>query len=157
MTRYQRWTLRLPALTLLQITQIASAEGWQLSDFMRSLIVIGSAANWLGLEGEGHRAVLKMKAELDQLCNRVTNMRSIRRRRYAPRSSQDKSVIALILPRGVARLIESYAYLREVSKNDLCGNLLTEGLMVYLTGEKNLLQATVPADRMPEGSPDTET
>ena len=27
-------------------------EGWQLSDFVRTLVVIGAAASWLGLESE---------------------------------------------------------------------------------------------------------
>jgi hypothetical protein len=46
---------------------------------------------------------------------------------YAPRSSQDTDVITLILPAGLANLIETYANAWRFSKNDLSGNLLMKG------------------------------
>lgn len=57
------------------------------------------------------------------------------------RSGRDTSVITLILPVEVAGLIESYASTKTVSKNDLCENLLTKGLVMYLAAEQRLLRA----------------
>ena len=152
MTRYQRWSLRLSNVTLAQITQLALAEGWQLSDFMRTLVVLGAAANWLGLQSEENLQLLKMKTELRDISKRLGKFAPAARqtRPYAPRRAQDTDVVGLILPTELARLIESYAKIRPLSKNDLCGILLMDGLMIYLSGEKNLMQAIVPADRSPK-------
>lgn len=129
-------------------------DGWQMSDFVRTLVVMGAAANWLGLQSEESAQVLRMKAELSQLSERIGKLSPSFRhgRPYAPRSARDSEVIALILPHRVAQLIESYVALRGMSKNDLCGSLLTQGLMIYLTGQKNLLQATTPTDRLPSAN-----
>jgi len=158
-TRYRRWSIRLPSITLAEITQQALTEGWQLSDFVRTLLVMGAAANWLELESEEHEEVLRMRAKLRQQSHKFAKLGPTLRpgRPYASRSIQDTDVIGLILPSWVAHMIESYANVRGLSKNDLCEKLLMEGLMIYMTGEKNLLEATVPADRPPEGATVTET
>jgi len=157
--RYRRWSIRLPSITLAEITQQALTEGWQLSDFVRTLIVLGAAANWLALESEEPAEVLRMRAELRQLSDTIVKLGPTLRsgRPYASRSAQDTDVIGLILPSWVAHMIESYANVRGLSKNDLCRKLLTEGLIFYMTGEKNLLEATMPANRLPKGNTVTET
>lgn len=148
MARYQRWSLRLPSVTLAQITQLALTEGWQLSDFVRTLVVLGAAGNWLAMEDEENVEVLRMKAELRELSERFGKIAYVARSRrpYAPRRARDTGVVGLILPAGFAHMLESYANARRFSKNDLCGSLLMEGLTIYMTGEKNLLQALVPGD-----------
>ena len=95
------------------------------------------------------RQVQRRRTELREISERFAKFVPAARHRhpYAPRRAQDTDVVSLILPRELAGLIVSYAKVRQLSKNDLCGILLMQGLMIYLTGEKNLLQATVPADR----------
>jgi len=144
---------------LAEITQLALTEGWRLSEFVRALVFLGAAANWLALESKENARALGMRAELRQLSDRVAKLgaRGKQGHAYASRSVRDTHVIGLILPIGVAHMMESYANVRGLSKNDLCGSLLIEGLMTYMTCEKNLLQTIVPADRLPKGNTVTET
>ena len=144
--RYRRWSLRLSTFTLAQITQIAWTDGWHLSDFVKLLVVMGAVANWLGLESED-REISRMKNELRKLSGRIGGLGPTRTRPYAPRTTQDTTVIGLILPTGVANLLESYLAVRGVSKNDLCGSLLTQGFMIYMEGETQMLKAKVPTER----------
>jgi len=155
LVRYRRWSLRLSSVTLAQITQIAWADGWHLSDFVRLLVVMGAAANWLGLSREDTK-ISRMRNELRKLSSRIGGTGSTRTRRYAPRSAQDTAVIGLILPTGMANLLESYVDVRGVSKNDLCGSLLMQGFMIYMEGETQLLKARVPAELLPRENVGTE-
>jgi hypothetical protein len=60
--------------------------------------------------------------------------------------------MTLILPANIAKLVESYAAVRMTSKSDLCGNLLTKGLILYMTAENRLHQALNP-QRQAKGLP----
>ncbi|HXX72668.1 MAG TPA: hypothetical protein VEI80_03165 [Candidatus Acidoferrales bacterium] len=153
--KYRRWSLRLSSVTRAQVSQIAWADGWHLSDFVRLLVVMGAVANWLGL-GSADTEVSRMRNELRKLTSRIGGTGPTRTRRYAPRSTQDTAVIGLILPTGMANLLESYVDVRGVSKNDLCGSLLMQGFMIYMEGETQLLKARVPAERLPSESGDTD-
>ena len=126
----------------MELTKIALEDGWQLSDLVRTIVVLGASANWLVLEGMEKEWALR-RDELKSISEKLGNMLPAARRRrpYAPRTSQDTDVITLILPNALAQRIESYAAAHRLSKNDLCRKLLTEGLMLYLTSERNLLQA----------------
>ena len=114
-----------------------------MSDLGRTLVALAAAATWLGLETEENLARLKSVAYLGRVSDGIGKViPAVRHRRpYAPRASQDTDVISLILPSGLARLIEAYANVHRFSKNDLCGNLLMKGLMIYMGAEKGLLQA----------------
>jgi len=152
--RYRRLSLRLSSVTLAQVTQVALADGWHVSEFVRLLVVMGAVANWLGLGEDSELS--RRREELRKLSSRIAGTGSTRTRRYAPRSAQDTDVIGLILPTGVADLLESYVDVRRVSKNDLCGSLVMQGFMIYMEGERQLLKASVPAERLPQENGATE-
>jgi hypothetical protein len=119
-----------------------------LSDFLRTLVVSAAAATWLGLESGESLERLRNLAELGQISEAIGKMipAARRKRPYAPRRPQGSDVVSLILPAGLAHLIEYYAKAHRFSKNDLCGSLLIKGLVIYMTCEKNLLQAMGPLD-----------
>ena len=135
----------------MQLAKIALDDGWQLSDLVRTLVVLGASANWLGLE-EMEEGWTQKRDELERITERLGNMLPVAWRRgpYASRTSQDTDVVSLILPAALAQMIGSYADAHGLSKNALCGKLLTEGMMIYLTGEKNLLQALPKASKQQE-------
>ena len=150
MSGYRRWSIRLPSSTLIELAKIALDDGWQLSDLVRTLVVLGASANWLGLEEmeEG----LRRLDELGKISETLGTMMPLTggRRPYAPRASQETEVVTLILPDAIAQMIESYAGAHRFSRNGLCDKLLTEGLMIYLTGERNLLQALADIGKVPD-------
>jgi hypothetical protein len=62
--RYRRWPIRLPSLTLAQLSGLVLSEGWQLSDLLGHLLP--SPRSPLGLEGEENLGRLRSMAELGQ-------------------------------------------------------------------------------------------
>lgn len=141
--RYRRWSIRVSSLTLAQITQLALSEGWEISDLTRALIVFAATATWLALANQKNVDVLREIAALGQMRSALEkSLRGKVQRRPYPiiRSEEDTDVATLILPYKFAELLESFAAAKMVSKNDLCRSLLTKGLLLYLTGEKRLLE-----------------
>ena len=139
---------------LLQVTKAAFDDGWQLSDFLRTLVVLATTEAWIRLGGEENLASLRNREELNQIRATLAKMLpSARPRRpYASRSlsSEDTETTSLILPYGIARRVESYASAHGFSKSDLCGTLVTNGFVMYLAGEASLLQATRQANGLHE-------
>ena len=111
------------------------------------MVVLAAAATWLGLARKENLERMRSRADLGLIADAIAKVvpAAGHRRPYAPRNAQDTEVISLILPSGLAHLIETYANAWGFSKNDLCGNLLMKGLIIYMTGEKNLLEAIAPA------------
>jgi len=141
--RYRRWSFRVSSLTLAHVTRLALSEGWEISDVMRTMIVLAAAVEWFGLENQRLDASREIAA-LDRLRKAlgVLDPGVEQKRPYpANRGGRDTAVVTLILPEGVAELIESFAAARMMTKNDLCGLLLTEGLISYMTAEQRLLVA----------------
>jgi hypothetical protein len=130
-----------------------------LSDFLRTLLVLATTATWLKLD-ESNVWSLKRREELNRIREAIgRTLPSARQKRpYASRGigSQDSETTSLVLPAGVARLIELNAKAHGFSKNDLCGILLTRGFVMYLAGEASLLQTTLPVGKPSERpTPDT--
>jgi hypothetical protein len=129
-------------------------EGWEFSDLARTLIVLASTATWLGLEKQKNLEVLREIAALGRMRSALSkvlpDLTQTRRPYPAVRGSQETDVMTLILPADLAKLVETFAAAKMESKNDLCGNLLTKGLIMYLTAEQRLLQALQNQSRNPE-------
>ena len=151
--RYRRWSIRVSSLTLAQVKHLAVSEGWEISDLTRALVVLAAAATWLALEHQKNLDILRGIAALGgmprALGERIS--RGEQRRPYAVvRGSRDTDVMTLILPANIAELLESFAAAKMVSKNELCGGLLTKGLIIYLTAKKRLLQTLQTLRRQTE-------
>lgn len=142
--RYRRWSVRLSSQTLAQVTRLALSEGWETSDLMRTLVVLAATASWLALENQKNLDMLREIAALSRmrmaLGKRIPG--AVRTRPYpVVRDSQETDVKTLILPANIAELVESFAAAKMISKNDLCGRLLTKSLVMYVAAEQRLLQA----------------
>ena len=152
--RYRRWSVRVSRQRVAQVTHLALREGWEISDLARTLVVLAATGTWLGLENQKNLDVLREIAALGRM-RRALGTRisgAVQKRSYpVVRGSQDTDVMTLILPAHIAELVESYAAAKMISKNDLCGGLLTKGLITYMTAEKRLLQALQNQRRQAEG------
>ncbi len=120
------------------------SEGWEISDLTRTLVVLAAAATWLALEKQKNLDMLREIAALGRmrraLGTRISGAGQTRRPYPVVRGSQETDVMTLILPEDIAELVESFAAAKMISKNDLCGGLLTKGLIIYMTAERRLLQ-----------------
>lgn len=142
--RYRRWSIRVSSLTLAHVTRLALSEGWEISDLMRTMVILAAAVAWFGLDNEKKLDASREIATLDRLRKALGMLTPgvVQKRPYgADRAGQDTDVVTLILPAGVAELIESFAAAKMMTKNDLCGVLLTEGLILYMSAEQRLLVA----------------
>jgi len=142
--RYRRWSIRVSSLTLAHATRLALSEGWEISDLMRTMVVLAAAVAWFGLENQKKLDASREIAALDRLRKALGMLAPdvVQKRPYrADRAGRDTDVVTLILPADVAELIESFAAARMMTKNDLCGVLLTEGLILYMSAEQRLLIA----------------
>ena len=111
---------------------------------MRTMIVLAAAVAWFGLESQKKLDATREIAALHRLQKALGVLAPsvVQKRPYpANRGGGDTDVVKLILPAGVAELIESYAAARMMTKNDVCGVMLTEGLISYMTAEQRLLVA----------------
>ena len=111
---------------------------------MRTLVVLAATASWLALENQKNLDMLREIAALSRmrmaLGKRIPG--AVRTRPYpVVRDSQETDVKTLILPANIAELVESFAAAKMISKNDLCGRLLTKSLVMYVAAEQRLLQA----------------
>jgi hypothetical protein len=141
--RYRRLSVRLSTRLAVRIGQLALRDGWELSDLARALVILAATGAWLGLRKEENVARLTEHVGLNRAS--IALKRAIHgsgsKRPYAPRGSAETSVFTLILPVNFSALIELYANAIGCSKNDLCRSLLTKGLIVYLRGQKAVIQA----------------
>jgi hypothetical protein len=121
---------------------------------MRTLVVLAAAATWLALENQKNLDILREMAALGRmrmaLRKRIPG--AVQTRPYpVVRDSQETDVKTLILPANIAELLESFAAAKMISKNDLCGGLLTKGLIIYMAAEQRLLQALQKLTKQAEG------
>ncbi len=108
-------------------------------------MVLSATATWLGLARQKNLDVLREIAVLGQmrgaLEKKIRGTVQTRRPYAAVRADQDTRIITLILPADMAEFLEIFATAKNVSKNDLCSNLLTKGLILHLTAKQRLLKA----------------
>jgi len=122
---------------------------------MRTMVVLAAAVAWFGLENKKKLDASREIATLDRLRKALGMLAPgvVQKRPYpANRGAQDTDVVTLILPADVAKLIESFAAAKMMTKNDLCAVLLTEGLILYMTAEQRLLVALQNRTRRRETS-----
>ena len=154
-TRYRRWSIRVPKTLLLSVKGIAQSESWATSDLLRMLIVLGATVCWLRLRNQEDLDRLRKIARRSRMADMLNEAISHKRRTRVYPLVRDEAgratdVVTLILPSGYSRLIEAYAATKRTSKSDACERLLTTGLVSYLRSENALLQALQQAREQPE-------
>lgn len=161
-TRYRRWSIRVPRTLLFHVKSVAQKERWAFSDLMRMLIVLGATVSWLRLQKQEGMDRFEKIAYVGRVADMLNEAVSHKpRTRIYPVVRDDAGratdVVTLILPAGYARLIEAYAGTKRTSKSDACETLLTTGLVTYLTAENALLQALQRVRGQPERQPAPKT
>jgi hypothetical protein len=130
------------------------SRGWEISDLTRTLVILAATGIWSALNKKKNLRVLEKIAVLGRthgvIERRLVGAKRTQRPYRFVRSSRDTDIVTLILPDGVAELIESYSAVKMVSKNDLCEDLLNRGLIVYLTAEQRILQALLTVKELAE-------
>jgi hypothetical protein len=129
---------------LANMKRLALSQGWEISDLTRALIVLAASVTWLALKKRESIDTLREIALLGRMRQTIgsTISGSVETKPPYPvvRGGQETDVITLILPLGVAELLESFASAKLVSKNDLCRGLLRKGLILYMTAQNRLLR-----------------
>jgi hypothetical protein len=141
--RYRQVSIRFPALFVTHLRDLASREGWELSDFIRSLIVVGATGAWLGLTREENLNRLKDISSLGQAAGMIGAALTGRAasRPYATRSYHPSEVISAFVPHTYASIVKEYARLRRISKNQAYAHFLEGGLVAYMQAENSVLTA----------------
>jgi len=136
-------SIRFPALFVTNLRDLASKEGWEVSDLIRSLIVLGAAGAWLSLAREENLNRLKDISSLGQVAGIIGAALTGRpaSRPYATRSYHPTEVITAIMPRTFAAIVKEYARIKRVSKNQAYGYFLEGGLIAYMKAENSVLEA----------------
>jgi hypothetical protein len=133
-------------MLLFHVKRVAQKERWAVSDLMRMLIVLDATVSWLRLQKQEDVGTFEKMAHVGRVADILSEAVSHKpRTRIYPvvrdDTSQATDVVTLILPAGYARLIETYAATKRISKSDACETLLTFGLIAYSKAENVLLQA----------------
>jgi len=146
-THYQRWSIRIPRSLLAHVKTVAFKEGWELSDLVRTLTVLGASGSWLKFQKQenlDHFRKLVQVAQMADMLNAAVSHKLLAAYpiiRQPPFTGRTSVVVTLIIPVGLARLVEVYAATTKISRSNACERFLTVGLTAYLTSENALLHA----------------
>jgi len=127
---YVQWKIRTRVRLAYHCKRLARSEGWETADLLRVLICLSAVSKFLALPR-------------NEKFQKQVQLHGIRGKRgYSPRVGATKTVLLSVrLPRGVARLITTYASLTGQSRNGLVIGLLKMGLVGYLKAENAFLEA----------------
>jgi hypothetical protein len=140
--KYCRLPIRVPPILAFRLMELAREEGWQLADFVRVLICLAACPSFLTLEGPERLDVIKAKNVLGRLVS-ILDSTSIESRPYAVRVNSGTRPLVVHVPVQVAQLIRNYAEIVGRSRNEVCSELLTQGLLLYHRGRQALLRTQV--------------
>ncbi|MGP8070736.1 MAG: hypothetical protein ACLP5V_12680 [Candidatus Bathyarchaeia archaeon] len=140
--RYRQRSIRIPSIYAAHVQIIASEDGWQFSDLLRSLIVLGATRTWGSLSEEENRDRFMDLAVLGAVSRALYSDFSKRpsKRPYASPRSQDTEVVTLFFPAGYAEMVQTYAATKRMSQNNACVRFLETGLLAYMEAQAIMLQ-----------------
>jgi len=141
---YVAVTVRIPSQILLQAREFAKTSGWELADFLRTLISIGAAFFFLSYGSQaGQEAASTLLGGVKLLTLSKSFSLHFSQRPYALRIPGRKSTLAtLSLPQSVCELMAAYAGLMDASRNQVYSKCLHEGLLIYLKAQSTILAAS---------------
>ena len=140
---YVPTTVRISTQVALKLRELAKLLGWQLADFMRTLVCIGAVFFFLTSDSQdGQIAAGRLLGMKLLTLSKSFNLHS--GRRYVIRISGHKSsLLTLNLPESVRTLVATYAQQRRTSRNEVYCKFLTQGLLIYLKAQQPILD-TLP-------------
>jgi hypothetical protein len=131
---YLTVTVRVPSLTAAQCRTLAQEFGWQLADFLRTLICVGTAVLFLaGTSPDAEQAANVLLGGLKLVkVSRSFSMR-LRERPYSVRiPGRESTLLTLTLPASMCDFVATYASTREASRNQAYYKLLQQGLITFM-------------------------
>ena len=139
---YVTVTFRVPSQTAAHCRDLAQNLGWQLADFLRTMICIGAVIVFLaaGNSDSEKAANTLLGLKLVELSNSF-NLR-FSQRPYAFRiPGRESTLLSLSLPKSICALVSTYAGLKNASRNQAYNKLLQQGVQGYLKAQTSLLEA----------------
>jgi len=138
-------TVRVPSQVAIKCKDLAQNFGWQLADFLRTLICVGTVFVFLTAGSpDRQEAATKLLGGLKLV--KLSRSFSLRpsERPYAFRIRGRKStLLTLSLPQSVCDLVAIYADRMKASRNEAYYKFLQQGLLIYLKAQTSLLEASV--------------
>lgn len=137
-------TVRVPEQVAAQVKELAEFSGWQLADYLRTLICVGAIFFFLSFGSqELEEAANKLLGGLELLRLSRSFSLHFRQRPYAFRIRGRRSTLSsLSLPKSVYDLIVTYAGLKKASRNQAYYKCLHQGLLIYLKAQTTILHAS---------------
>ncbi len=137
-------TVRVPERMAAQVKELAESSGWQLADYLRTLICLGAV--FFSLSYGNH----ELEEAANELMGGLKLLKLPRgfslhfsKRPYAFRLRGRKSTLtSLSLPNPVCDLISIYANLKNASRNKAYYRCLEQGLLIYLKAQGTILHAS---------------
>lgn len=141
---YVTVTVRVPEQVSTRARQIAEMLGWQLADFLRTLICLGASFFLLSFGNQDlQEAARKLLGGLELLKLSRSFSLNFSQRPYKFRIHGRKSSLAtLSLPPAICEMVTTYASNMKVSRNEAYSKCLQQGLLIYLKAQTTILQAS---------------
>jgi hypothetical protein len=141
---YVSLTVRVPGQVANQTRETARILGWELADYLRTLICLGVVFFYLSFASQDRQdAASKLLGGLELLKLSRSFSLHFSRRSYKFRSSGRKSTLAtLSLPPAICETVTTYANKMKVSRNEAYSKCLQQGLLIYLKAQTTILQAS---------------
>jgi hypothetical protein len=135
-------TVRISTQVALQLRELAKIFGWQLADFMRTLVCIGAVFFFLTFDSQDGQMAASGLLGMELL--KLSRSFSLHgERHYTFRiSGRKSSLLTLNLPESVRTLVATYAHQRKTSRNEVYYKFLTQGLLIYLKAQKRVLDTS---------------
>ena len=139
---YWRCSVRVSRIALAVCKRLAAREGWELADLARTLICLGAAFSFLGLNQAEFEARYRKRILLHRMMRELGSfLGKPVRRPYASSSLGGSEVVTLRLPQGLSEIIATYARMSRCSVNHVLATFMEGALIIYSKSENTVLQA----------------
>jgi hypothetical protein len=136
-------TVRIPAEVANKVRDLAQFFGWELADFLRTVLCIGAVFFFLSYGNNAREEATTTLTGFKLLRLSRSFTLNLSERPYARRHPGNKSMlISLTFPTVILEMVAAYAALRKTSRNETYSNLLQQGLLIYLKAQATILQAS---------------
>ena len=150
---YWRCSVRVSRIALAVCKRLAAREGWELADLARTLICLGAAFSFLGLNQAEFEARYRKRILLRRMMSELGSfLGEPVRRPYASSNLGGSEVVTLRLPQGLSEIIATYARMSRCSVNHVLAALMQGGLIIYSKSENKLLQTNRSLTELTEAS-----
>ena len=140
---YATVTVRVPAQVANQTRETARSLGWELADYLRTLICLGAVFFCLSFGSQDRIDAAGTLLGVLELLNLSRSFSlHFSRRPYKFRIPGRKSTLTtLSLPHAICDLVATYAGEVKTSRNEAYSKCLQQGLIIYLKTQTTILES----------------